>query len=155
MLPVFALAAAVVASPAPATTPEPSPVIIDTCRAEFVNYGPFGLIKSVGGLQIKFTNEGDKTIEIARFAVVFDKNQLNIRDVGTFSPGVTVDHRFRDLNGQDTKFGFSHEDQPSSCTVFFLKYADGTMWETPNAGVDIPDANVTPSPSPAPSASSQ
>lgn len=137
-----ALAAAPEKAPPPAA--QPAPFVVDSCRAE---YAGGWLLKSIAGLRIKFTNEGEKTASVVRIAVMFDKNLLSVRDVGTFAPNVTINHDFRDLTGQNMKFGLSHEDQPSSCTIQFVKFTDGTMW-APN---DQSEAQADPSPSPSPS----
>lgn len=130
---------------APKPAAQPAPFVVDSCRAE---YAGGWLIKSISGLRIKFTNEGDKAASVVRIAVLFDKNTLSVRDVGTFAPNATINHDFRDLSGQNTKFGLSHEDQPSSCKIQFVKFADGTMW----APSDESEAQADPSPSPSPSA---
>ena len=138
------LAGAVAATLENAAPPakQPAPFVVDSCRAE---YAGGWLMKSIAGLRIKFTNEGDKTASIVRIAVLFDKNTLSVRDVGSFAPNVTINHDFRDLNGQNLKFGLSHEDQPSSCKVQFVKFTDGTMW----APGDESEAQADPSPAPA------
>jgi hypothetical protein len=123
---------------------QPAPFVVDSCRAE---YAGGWLVKSISGLRIKFTNEGDKAASIVRIAVMFDKNTMSVRDVGSFGPNVTINHVFRDLTGQSMKFGLSHEDQPSSCKIQFVKFADGTMW----APSDQSEAEADPSPSPSPS----
>ena len=132
----------------PEKTPEPTaalpvPIILDSCRAE---YAGGWLVKSISALRIKFTNEGDKTATVLRVAVTFNNNTLSVRDVGSFAPNITIDHRFRDLTGENMKFGLSHEDQPSTCKVQFIKFADGTMW----APGDQTESQADPSPSPSP-----
>jgi hypothetical protein len=129
-----------------------SPVQIDNCRLEYNSGGGFGLIgmlvKTTGQLKIKFTNEGDKQISTVRFRVNLDSQTLSVRDVGKFSPNVTVDHGFKDYSGT-MSFVFSRQPQPK-CHVTFVKYADGSVWGLP----DDPDPNqpsgtavlVTPSP---------
>jgi hypothetical protein len=136
-------------SPAPvvAATPAPASIILDACRAE---YGGDLLLKRIIGLRIKFTNEGNKTASVVRVAVNFNGNTLSVRDVGSFAPNVTINHDFRDLTGEATRFGLTHEDQPK-CRVQFIKFDDGTIWaEAPEQAVDS-TPSPTPSPSPKPS----
>lgn len=136
-----------------------SPVQIDNCRLEYNTGGGFGLIgllvKSTGQLKIKFTNEGGKQITTVRFRVNLDSQTLSVRDVGKFSPSVTVDHGFKDYAGT-MSFVFSRQPQPK-CHVTFVKFADGSVWGLP----DDPDPNqpsgtavlVTPPPTSAPALS--
>jgi hypothetical protein len=134
------------APPAPSAAPVPpmppgmtAPIQIDNCRLDYNTGGGFGLVgmlvKSTGQLKIKFTNEGDKTISTVRFRVNMDAQTLSVRDVGKFSPNVTVDHGFKDLAGS-VSFVFSRQPQPK-CHVTFVKYADGSVWGLP----DDPDPN--------------
>ena len=62
---VFAvtLTGAVAATPenAPAPAAQPAPFVVDSCRAE---YAGGWLVKSISGLRIKFTNEGDKAASV-------------------------------------------------------------------------------------------
>ncbi len=138
---VTTLAGALAATPEKAAAPaaQPAPFVVDSCRAE---YAGGWLVKSISGLRIKFTNEGDKAASVVRIAVLFDKNIISVRDVGSFAPNITINHVFRDLSGQNMKFGLSHEDQPSSCKIQFVKFADGTMW----APSDESEAQADPSP---------
>ena len=83
--------------------------------------------------------------------MTFNQNTLSVRDVGSFAPNITIDHRFRDLTGEGMRFGLTHEEQPQ-CRVQFIKYDDGTMWaEAPAQAIDS-KANVGATPEPAPSA---
>ncbi len=109
-----------------------SPVIVDYCHIDY-QQGPnvtasaaIALTKSSGPLEIKFTNEGDKTATTIRFGVELEHSTASIRDVGSFAPGITIHHKFRDFSGQ-TKFIFSSEPQPK-CSVQYVKFADGSTW---------------------------
>src|SRR5438270_12639573 len=109
-----------------------SPVIIDYCHVDY-NQGPnvapsanVSLTKTSGPLEIKFTNESNKTAAMIRFGVTIGEETASVRDVGTFSSGITIHHKFQDFSGR-TKFIFAHEPQPR-CTVQYIKFADGTTW---------------------------
>lgn len=135
------------ATPAAAVA-TPSPVQIDNCRLEYTPGGDgiMMLAKTSGRLKIKFTNESEKRASVIRFAVNLDGKEASIRDVGTFAPGVTVDHGFKDFAG-NVGFVFGRQAQPK-CHVTYVKFADGTAWQLP----DQPhDAAASPAPSPAPS----
>ncbi len=130
-----AAAASVLAAliPASVTLAKPaSPIIVDYCHIDY-QQGPnvtpsaaIALTKKSGPLEIKFTNESDKTATTVRFGVEMEKSMASIRDVGTFSPGITIHHKFNDFSGQ-TKFIFSSEPQPK-CTVQYVKFTDGSTW---------------------------
>lgn len=109
-----------------------SPVIVDYCHIDYTQ-GPnvtpsasISLTKSSGPLEIKFTNESEKTATIVRFGVVIENETASIRDVGSFAPNITIHHKFHDFSGR-TKFIFSSEPQPK-CSVQYVKFADGTTW---------------------------
>jgi hypothetical protein len=112
-----------------------SPVQIDLCRLSYVNIPGSALLglagavldlaKESGPLVIKFTNEDDKAVTSVRFAIKLDQHWISITDSGTFSPGVTVDHQFRNM--RDLHFVISREAQPK-CWVTLVQYADGTHW---------------------------
>jgi len=49
------------------------------------------------------------------------------KDVGKFSPGVTIDHEFaisREVFPLGTQFPY--------CAVLYVRYADGTAWRNPS-----------------------
>jgi len=128
-LPLAAAAIAAIAIPAAAKS---SPVIVDYCHIDY-QQGPnvtpsaaIALTKKSGPLEIKFTNESSKTATIIRFGVTMEHSTASIRDVGTFSPGITIHHKFHDFAGQ-TKFIFANEPQPQ-CTVQYVKFSDDTTW---------------------------
>ena len=137
------------ASPAPSRSAPPvlfatvSPIQIDNCRLDYQVGGLLGVLgKTTGALMIKFTNESDKAIVVARFSVDVDGKDVSVRDVGTFSPGITVDHKFKDYAG-NIQFVFSRQPQPK-CAVTFVKYADGTIWG--EAVEPAPESTATPAP---------
>jgi hypothetical protein len=119
--------------PASVTLAKPaSPIIVDYCHIDY-EQGPnvtpsaaIALTKKSGPLEIKFTNESEKTATTIRFGVEMEKSTASIRDVGSFAPGITIHHKFRDFSGQ-TKFIFSSEPQPK-CSVQYVKFADGSTW---------------------------
>lgn len=133
-LPMIAAAGifAAIVQPGATLAKTPSPVIIDYCHIDYTQ-GPnvtpsasISLTKSSGPLEIKFTNEGEKTATIVRFGVVVENETASVRDVGSFAPNITIHHKFHDFSGR-TKFIFSSEPQPK-CSVQYVKFADGTTW---------------------------
>ena len=112
-----------------------APVVIDACRLYYHPAsnvpGTVSLTKKTGLLTIKFTNEADKPATTVRFGVDLNGTEASVRDVGSFAPGVTISHDFKDFLGS-TQFIISREEQPK-CHVAYVKFADGSTW-TPHAG---------------------
>lgn len=126
------LAAAAIAAAAIPVFAKSSPIIIDYCHIDY-QQGPnvtpsaaIALTKKSGPLEIKFTNESSKVATTIRFGVTMEHETASIRDVGKFSPGITIHHKFQDFSGR-TKFIFSNEPQPK-CTVQYVKFEDDTTW---------------------------
>lgn len=124
-----AVSAIAIALPAAAKS---APIIIDYCHIDY-QQGPnvtpsaaIALTKKSGPLEIKFTNESSKVATTIRFAVTMENETASIRDVGKFSPGITIHHKFQDFSGR-TKFIFSNEPQPK-CSVQYVKFEDDTTW---------------------------
>jgi len=128
------LAASQVAAGAqPAMTPaaDASPVTIDSC-------GPIvdrslqptilgDLASQSHGIQIEFVNDSSKTADLVNFAVDSKGERFIIRDVGTFSPGVSIDHQYR--NGSGQAFVLPAFIAPTiTCHVASVKFTDGSAW---------------------------
>jgi hypothetical protein len=80
------------------------------------------------GIQIEFVNESNKTATLVNFAVHSAGDHFVIRDVGTFSPGVSITHQFK--NGQGQAFVLPAFISPNvTCHVTSVKFADGSVWE--------------------------
>src|SRR5579871_3818429 len=74
--------------------PKGPPVQIEDCQAG--TKGDPLLTQSDGTFKISFTNESNVAADIVRFRVQYGNEDLAIRDVGEFSPGVTINHGFKD-----------------------------------------------------------
>src|SRR5579884_960020 len=91
--------------PVPAQEAPAPPVVINAC-GPILNNGNtqtlFGVpvASTSSGIQIQFTNESSKTANLINFAVDSNGSSFVIRDVGTFSPGVEIKHRFTNGSGQ-------------------------------------------------------
>jgi hypothetical protein len=71
-------------------------------------------------LHVRFKNDGDEPIK----RIVFELNDgTMVADVGTFAPGVTIDHTF-DLGATDADMG----------SVESVTFADGTHWSSMPSG---------------------
>ena len=72
---------------------------------------------TVGGyaVQVRFSNTAPEPISRVTFTL---DDGTKVIDVGTFSPGVTIDHTF----------GLASSDA-TSCTVTAVTFADGAIWD--------------------------
>lgn len=79
------------------------------------------------GIAIEFVNESKQAATLVNFDVRSAGDQFVIRDVGTFSPGVSIKHQYR--NGQGQAFLLPQFIAPKvSCDVASVTFADGTIW---------------------------
>jgi hypothetical protein len=73
--------------------------------------------------EIAYTNASSQPATEVVFAVTSDGNVVDMYDdVGTFSPGVTIDHTFQALTQAD----------PSQVSVAQVTFADGSVWVNPD-----------------------
>lgn len=78
-------------------------------------------------MNIQFTNESGKTADLINFEVKSNGVQFVIRDVGTFSPGVTIDHHYR--NGAGQAFVLPAFIPPDvKCSVASVRFTDQSVW---------------------------
>jgi hypothetical protein len=114
---------------------------------------PIGSLTSTSvGMRIVFVNNGPQVAKLVNFAVDSNGNQFVVRDVGTFSPGVEIDHQYN--NGAGQGFVLPSFIAPNvTCRVASVEFADGTMWrrgQPPNvvphaiASAGPPGLSVTP-----------
>jgi hypothetical protein len=84
------------------------------------------------GMRIAFTNESDKVADLVNFEVRSNGVQFVIRDVGTFSPGITIDHRFS--NGAGQAYVLPAFIPPNvTCRVRSVRFIDRTVWPSTTA----------------------
>jgi hypothetical protein len=84
------------------------------------------------GMRIVFTNESGKVADLVNFEVRSNGVQFVIRDVGTFSPGITIDHRFSNGAGQAYVLpAFIPPDV--KCRVLSVRFVDRTVWPSTQA----------------------
>ena len=111
----------------------PVPVTINSCgpiidKNQTQNY--FGVnvpVSTSGGIKIEFVNESKQTATLVNFAVDSGGESFVIRDVGTFSPEVSIKHQYR--NGQGQSFVLPAFIAPNvKCHVASVEFADGTLW---------------------------
>jgi hypothetical protein len=150
---VAAAALVAAASSAVGATSTP-PVTINSCgpiidKNQTQNY--FGVnvpVSTSSGIGIEFVNESKQTATLVNFAVDSNGDQFVIRDVGKFSPGVSIKHQYR--NGQGQSFVLPAFIAPKiKCHVASVEFADGTVWRKGQA----PTASTGPVTAPAGSTS--
>ena len=101
------------------------------------------LTSTSSGIQIVFTNESQKVANLINFAVTSNNDSFVIRDVGTFSPGIEITHRYR--NGEGQSFVLPQFVAPKlSCTVQSVHFADGTTWRPGETIVPASPVAATP-----------
>jgi hypothetical protein len=128
------LLAALFATPQGGYAQAGSRVTIDFCAPFFDKSNtPAPLIPGVSlsqttaGMHITFVNTSKKTATTVNFAVDSNGNKFIIRDVGTFSPDIQIDHKYR--NGRGQAFVLPDFIAPKvTCSVDSVTYEDGTTW---------------------------
>jgi hypothetical protein len=108
------------------------PVTINSCTVLHGQSGPsiggIQLAQTSSGLHIEFVNESNKTANLVNFAVDANGQHFVIRDVGTFSPGVSIKHDYR--NGAGQPFVLPDFISPKiSCDVASVRFTDDSTWE--------------------------
>ena len=118
----------------PAATTQPaaltqSPIQIEACKL-YVKGTP--LYGTTGILTISFTNEGNVTANVVRWKLMWGEGKVAyIRDEGTFSPGITIKHDFRQASGIVLSPLFANPN--ITCAPSMVKLENGQMWQaSPN-----------------------
>ncbi len=112
------------AAPTPAATPA-SPVQVESCN---VTYNGNVIVGTTGKLVINFTNYGSVSADVVRFHVQYGDQSLFIRDVGTFSPGIEIQHKFSSFEGDMQLSPLLTGQKPVICTVAWSHFVNGTIW---------------------------
>jgi hypothetical protein len=120
-----------------------APIAINSCAPMLQNSNGqsvmgIQLTQSSSGIKIQFTNESGKTANLVNFGVDSNGTSFIIRDVGTFSPGVEITHRY--TNGAGQSFVLPAFIAPQlKCTVDSVRFTDGTLWRAGQAAVETPE----------------
>ena len=123
--------------------PSPPPVTINSCQAMLdQNPGNAGSFLGIpiaaksDGMAIEFVNESDRVASVVNFDVDSAGSRFVIRDVGSFAPGVSIKHTYRNGSGQGYVLP-SIISPKVSCHVGSVKFADGSIWR-PGQGLQSP-----------------
>lgn len=91
------------------------------------------------GIAIEFVNDSTQVATLVNFDVRSAGDQFVIRDVGTFSPGVSIKHKYR--NGEGQAFILPEFIAPKvACDVASVTFADGTIWRKGQPAASSPPA---------------
>jgi hypothetical protein len=105
-----------------------APVLIKSCTV----VKPKPMSHMANGTNIVYVLLGHKTASSITFAVGYRNASMHylrrVTDVGTFSPGATIDHTLSLYN--DVTYAGS---QTSSCVPVEVKWAGGTVWIAPSS----------------------
>lgn len=115
--------------------PFASPVNINACDLEYSS--DTSIASRITGVTIQFTNESAKTSDLINFRVAINGQTSLIRDVGTFTPGIEIRHKFRAGSDQFSLPVFLQQFSgrpPVTCTIDSLHFADGTTWQPGTSG---------------------
>ncbi|MGD0474545.1 MAG: hypothetical protein ABSB70_15205 [Candidatus Velthaea sp.] len=134
--------------PRPAQAQPVPPVTINSC-APIVNtqtqptpaplFGGLQLASTSSGIAIEFVNDSTKTANLVNFAVDSNGQQFVIRDVGTFSPGISIKHTYR--NGSGQAFVLPQFIAPRvNCHVASVRFVDGSSWRPGQPAANPPPA---------------
>ena len=124
-LPLAAALLAALTIPAHAMQTQ-APLTISTCEVgamEPVAPVDSGPVMDGRTVYLSFTNTGTTTVDRATFNISHGGNRYTIVDVGRFTPGALIEHRF---------FGYANDRAPSedaaACTVETTHFSNGTRW---------------------------
>lgn len=106
-----------------AASAAPNPIVIQQC---FVTV-PKHMSQKASGTQITYVNQAHVNATKVVFAVGYrnsnEKYLRKVADVGSFAPGVPVDHHFDLYN--DVTFGGK---TTTSCSAVSVTFANGKTW---------------------------
>lgn len=109
------------------------PIRLDDCRITNTR----SYVSAYKPITLSFTNLRASTADNIRFVVQYAGRTEHITDKGTFAQNVTVTHAFS---------GFYNSRYvgaaPSSCTVEFAHFLDGSTWAVINASFRLGDSSI-------------
>jgi hypothetical protein len=102
-----------------------SPVAVNACQAYTMSAGKAASRTST--IEIRFRDLGQTPVDAVGFDVNWGAGDVQaIHDVGTFSPGVSVEHKFVHADPNASSPLFPHP--PVTCHVESVRFADGSTW---------------------------
>ncbi len=123
------LALAVTGLPEACIAASADPVVLNSCG---LSYDSTNVASQISGLEAQFTNNGPMTAQVVNIKADIAGNAQIIRDVGTFSPGIEIKHKYRTNTGQftlPTVLGSILNGRPNvTCSIDSVVWEDGTKW---------------------------
>lgn len=100
------------------------PIVVNDCQ--FYYRGNL-LVGVAAGMRIEYTNESQTAANLIEFLVTDGTHSVLIRDVGRFSPGIEIIHKFPNQTGAAIYSPlFSHPH--IICQAQEVHFVDGTTW---------------------------
>jgi hypothetical protein len=99
------------------------PIRVDQCQAQISRRDHL--------LELKFKNIGTVAAYVVSLTIGIGTQEFTVRDVGTFSPGVEIDHHFNASIDPWPFLVFSASVPPAECRVMSVDFFDGTHWPLP------------------------
>lgn len=110
--------------------PPGPPIEIEDCK--LLSRGGV-LLSTTGILEIEFTNESAITANLIRFKISGNAGTYGyIREVGTFSPGITIVKRYKQTVGFLISPLLVHNSN-LRCSIDSIHFVDGTIWNAPSS----------------------
>jgi hypothetical protein len=132
------LAVLALCGPLPVLAGASDPVILNSCG---LSYDSTNVASQITGLEAQFTNNGPRTAQVVNIKADIAGNTQVIRDVGTFSPGIEIKHKYRTNTGQfalPTVLGTILSGRPNvTCSIDSVAWDDGTKWIPIAAGAAL------------------
>jgi hypothetical protein len=128
----------------PGTSATPSPAAAGGVSVADCRYGWYKL----GWLRMRlvFRNIGVRPMHRVVFRAAYRRSGIDFADEGVFLPGSTIQHTLKAQLPNAAPASFSETfDDPSSCAVVNVEYADETRWQNPDFAPD-PGPFATPVP---------
>ena len=104
------------------------PVALNSCNLSYES--TTNPASQISGLDVQFTNESSKTATIVNIRTLIMGQQSLIRDVGTFSPGIEIHHKYK-TGGQFALPAVLQNlmGNPSvTCGIDSVTFEDGSVW---------------------------
>jgi PDZ domain-containing protein len=114
------------ASPSSNLSTPGSPVQIESCEAGEQSNNIL-VTQSNGNFHISFTNAGSVTANLVRFQIDYGSERLFVRDVGQFSPGITISHNYNHRGRNIISYPILGG-VPLHCSVVAVHFVNGTQW---------------------------
>lgn len=123
------------ATPAPTSVPSvpAGPIAVTSCDVVKQNsqLGTNNLFmngKAFNFFKVGFVNNGNATADRIVFQIDFDKSRYVVGDKGTYGPGNSVTHTYRDHGSDVTASARPAGTTGTVCTVLSAHFTDGTTW---------------------------